>query len=178
MWASLLTLLAMVGVVLVGVLDCFHGPHCPLGAEMRRDELIAHSSRIYLVKVIQDDRSSQARLKILETLKYNPLRRLSLKLCKLISKPVAVPDVEDLVLEASVRKSDLQQTDFDYHRSAAFWKKGETLHSPGLFCDSTPDHFVKGRVYLFFPDYWVSRYSAELIRDKEKDKWYQYVKNY
>jgi len=71
-----------------------------------------------------------------------------------------------------------ENTSYNNHSDEAFWKQG--LGRVGYAddsCNKPIPKFVKGNSYLIFFDSSDSK-AFELISDKEKDKWYLFVKDY
>ena len=119
---------------------------------MSMNQMIDESEDVYLVRVIRDEKIQK--FEIIENIKGSKKEVKFLRFRGLASK-----------------------NHFENHTSPTFWK--ENIGRSRFFSGRCyPSHnFEDDKVYLIFPNYWAAMKSAELIDDKDKDQWYQYVIN-
>jgi len=125
------------------------------GFTWSKDDLIEKSKTIVLVKLnsVELDQSSTKYI-------LSPIKTLKGK-------------SEEIVFWSHSKKH--YENDFNFHSDGEFWMP-KIGRSEFPCCICGPDHtFVEGQMYLLFPDAMGSMKSGEIIRDIEKDEWYQYV---
>lgn len=126
-----------------------------LGYDWDKDQLIEQADTIVLAKATKKENGN--------------IKTYSLEVVEVLrgkSTPIEISEFSE----------EHSGSTFNNHTATQFWEKG-VGRSEFPCCVCGPIHtFIEGELYLVFPGAWGATKSAEIIKDKVQDKWYQYVK--